>query len=62
MSAHTTPAAQGHGLREQITAAICEVIHPQPTPTNDRGHCQEGARAADAVLTVLNTAAQEGPR
>jgi hypothetical protein len=41
-------------IREQITAAICEVIHPQPSPDNDRAHCQTATKAADAVLIAIS--------
>lgn len=39
-------------IREEITAAICEVFHPQPNPA-DRHHCGHGAKAADEVLRII---------
>lgn len=40
-------------IREEITAAICEVIHHQPSPDNDRRHCAHSTKCADEILRVI---------
>lgn len=40
-------------IREQVTAMICEVIHPQPSTDSDRAHCHTAGEAAEVVLAEL---------